>query len=192
MTPIGDPAHVKVLRELQQNGPATAVRLTEITGCKFAAVRGAISALRVRKEVYVASWCWSKNSYAMVLAAGSKPDAARPDGPPPPPPRKKPLQLQFPHAHTEAHVLAGLAGGRPTKLSALYVPGGPSMFAIEGAARRLGKKGIIRPPKSGFRLWTLPEATGDTPRRVLPIPTYALRSVFVGGINPWTGAQVTV
>lgn len=191
MTPKEEPSHVKVLRALQQRGPATAVRLTEITDCKFAAVRGAISTLRVRKEVYVASWCWSKNAYAMVLAAGGEPDAARPDGPPPPPPRKKPLRLQFPHAHTEALVLAGLADG-PKELTSLCAPGGPRMYAIKMAARSLGKRGIIRPPKSGFRLWTLPEATGDTPRRVLPIPTYALHTVFVGGINPWTGAQVTV
>lgn len=183
MTPIGDPAHVKVLRELQQNGPATAAKLTENTGCKFAAVRGAISALRARKEVYVSSWHWSKTSYSMVLAAGREPDAARPDSPPPPPPRQKPLQLQFPHAHTEALLLARLEEGPLAKLSELCVPGGPGMYALKGAATRLAKLGVIRPPRSHRHAWTI--VTHST----LPVPATALRSVFVGGVSPWAHLQ---
>ena len=176
------PVHVTVLQSLIKDGPATNLQLVERTGCTFSSVRMAVAGLRLRKgAVHVSGYVWSTTRYAMIFTAGSAVDATCP----PPPGRNRAIA-----ADAERAVMAALACG-PRTLASIIDEDSSTASAIELAARRLGRQGLVRPPKRRDRpaLWHLaePEEPDTTPRRAIPIPAYALRTVFVGGINPWTG-----
>lgn len=193
MTTKEEPAHVKVLHSLATQGPGSHAELIERTGCGLAAVRAAVAHLRMRgpREVYVHEYVWGARRYVMVFAAGNKPDAIRPKGPPVSPSRPK---RGFPPAHVEAVVLAGLVGG-PKELIEIYTPEGPGLETLQQAACRLRKRGLVQKERGAGHsvFWSMvqPSSSASRNRRApLGTPAHALRTVFVGGINPWTGARV--
>lgn len=192
MTTKEEPAHVKVLHSLATQGPGSHAELIERTGCGLAAVRAAVAHLRMRgpREVYVHKYVWGARRYVMVFAAGNKPDAIRPKGPPVSPSRPK---RGFPPAHVEAVVLAGLVGG-PKELIEIYTPEGPGLETLQQAASRLRKRGLIQKERRAGHsvFWSMSHPSSHTSRAPLDIPPHARRTVFVGGINPWTGAKVTI
>jgi len=182
MNPLTAPVMASVLSCLE-HGPATNQRIADMTGCTFAGVRGAATALHNRKAIHINGYAWTGKKFARVFAIGDKPDCPMPER------NSVPLGPRtFSRGETEEYILKRLADG-PMSLRDMCTENGPGFGALRNAASELAKKGAAHPPhvkNAKPALWTLTDRP-QIRRKLLPVPPHALTSVFVGGINPWNG-----
>ncbi len=183
-----------ILRRIKR-APATCEAMAKHTGAAHQEIEAVIERLRTNRLVRISSYVRAKGTTWPVYAVGGHKDADPREAKPKANTSKSSSPAFLAHCEarrkqTDDYVLARLARGSGTFVD-LAKDGGPSIRTIKESLRRLREEGLVYSESESIRqayTWHLtgvPQKKRPTP--ALPVPSYALRSVFFGGRTPWTG-----
>ena len=185
-----------VLRRIKR-APATCEAMAKHTGAAHQEIEAVIERLRTNRLVRISSYVRAKGTTWPVYEIGGHRDADPREIKTRRPNTSKSSSPAF-LAHCDAlkkktddYVLQRLAQNGPGTFVEIARDGGPSLRTIKDSLRRLREAGVVYSESESLRsayTWHLtgvPQKKRPTP--ALPVPSYALRSVFFGGRNPWTG-----
>lgn len=184
-----------ILRRIKRV-PSTMDALEKHTGAERIEIECSIERLRENRLVRISSYVRAKGTTWPVYSVGGRRDAD------PREVKQKPITSKASSpaflAHCEArkkktddYVLQRLANGPGTFVD-IAKGGFPGIRTIKESLRRLRSAGVVYSESDSLRsayTWHLTGLKAEQKRRLLPIPSHALRSAFVGGLNPWTGAS---
>ena len=183
-----------VLRRLKR-APSTCIALGKHTCAEQTEIEAAIDRLRTNRLIRISGYVRARGTTWPVYDVGGRKDADPRDVKPKANTSKEssPAFMAYCEAKkkkTDDYILSRLAIG-PGTFADLAKDGGPSIRTIKDSLRRLRGEGVVYSESESIRkayTWHLtgvPQKKRPTP--ALPVPSYALRSVFFGGRNPWTG-----
>ncbi len=184
-----------VLRRLKR-APSTCIALEKCTCASQPEVESAIERLRENRLIRISGYVRARGTTWPVYDVGGRKDADPRDVKPKANTSKEssPAFMAYCEAKkkkTDDYVLQRLANG-PGTFADLAKDGWPSIRTIKDSLRRLRDEGVVYSESESIRkayTWHLTGLKAEQKRRLLPIPSHALRSAFVGGLNPWTGAS---
>lgn len=184
-----------VLRRLKR-APATCSALEKHTCAAQKEIGAVIDRLRANRIVRISGYVRAKGTTWPVYAVGGHKDADPREAKPKANTSKSSSPAFLAHCEarrkqTDDYVLARLARGSGTFVD-LAKDGGPSIRTIKESLRRLREEGLVYSESESIRqayTWHLTGVQKVHKQRLLPVPSHALRSVFINGRNPWTGEQ---
>ena len=184
-----------VLRRIKR-APATCEAMAKHTGAAHQEIEAAIDRLRTNRLIRISGYVRARGTTWPVYDVGGRKDADPRDIKPKANTSKEssPAFMAYCEAKkkkTDDYILSRLAI-RPGTFADLAKDGAPSIRTIKDSLRRLRGEGVVYSESESIRkayTWHLTGLKAEQKRRLLPIPSHALRSAFVGGLNPWTGAS---
>lgn len=183
-----------VLRRIKR-APATCEAMAKHTGAAHQEIEAVIERLRTNRLVRISSYVRAKGTTWPVYSVGGHRDADPREVKQKPITSKASSPAFLAHCEerkkkTDDYVLQRLANGPGTFVD-IAKGGFPGIRTIKESLRRLRSAGVVYSESESLRsayTWHLTGLKAEQKRRLLPIPSHALRSVFAGGRNPWTGA----
>ncbi len=184
-----------VLRRLKR-APSTCIALGKHTCAEQTEIEAAIDRLRTNRLIRISGYVLARGTTWPVYDVGGRKDADPRDVKPKANTSKEssPAFMAYCEAKkkkTDDYVLQRLANGPGTFVD-IAKGGFPGIRTIKESLRRLRSAGVVYSESESLRsayTWHLTGLKAEQKRRLLPIPSHALRSVFAGGLNPWTGAS---